>query len=90
MPSNILKTHEVRGPSGQVAVVATVRDSRFLPVRHTVGRVLPRSCLPVAVFVDHPRPSDVAIGSAAVYRGTWTTAVEFAEAMVADPAPEAE
>jgi len=38
--------------------------------------------------VDHPRPSDVAIGSAAVYRGTWATAIEFAEAMVADPAPE--
>lgn len=88
MASSILRTHEVRGPSGQVAIIATVRDSRFLPVRHTVGRVLPRSCLPVAVFIDHPRPSDVAIGSAAVYRGTWAEAVQFAEAMVADPTPE--
>lgn len=88
MASSIVRTHEVRGPSGQVAIIATVRDSRFLPVRHTVGRVLPRSCLPVAVFIDHPRPSDVAIGSAAVYRGTWAAAVQFAEAMVADPTPE--
>lgn len=85
MPSNILKSHEVRSPSGQVAVVATVRDSRFLPVRHTVGRVLPRSCLPVAVFIDAPRPGDVAIGSATVFRGNFAAAVAFAEAMVADP-----
>jgi hypothetical protein len=74
-----------------VAVVSSVRDSKFLPVRHTVGRVLPRSCLPVAVFIDNARPSDVAIGSAMVYRGNWEAAVTFAEAMVADPdfAPEA-
>ncbi len=88
MASSILRTHEVRGPSGQVAIITTVRDSRFLPARHTVGRVLPRSCLPVAVFIDHPRPGDVAVGSAAVYRGTWASAVQFAEAMVADSTPE--
>jgi hypothetical protein len=89
MASNVIRTREVRGPSGQVAIIATVRDSRFLPVRHTVGRVMPRSCLPVAVFVDHPRPGDVALGSAAVYRGNWAAAVQFAEAMVSDPTPEA-
>ena len=89
MASNVIRTREVRGPSGQVAIISTVRDSRFLPVRHTVGRVLPRSCLPVAVFVDHPRPGDVALGSAAVYRGNWAAAVQFAEAMVSDPTPEA-
>ena len=88
MASNVIRTREVRGPSGQVAIISTVRDSRFLPVRHTVGRVLPRSCLPVAVFVDHPRPGDVALGSAAVYRGNWTAAVQFAEAMVSDPIHE--
>ena len=88
MASNVIRTREVRGPSGQVAIISTVRDSRFLPVRHTVGRVLPRSCLPVAVFVDHPRPGDVALGSAAVYRGNWAAAVQFAEAMVSDPIHE--
>lgn len=91
MRSSILKTQEVRGPSGQVAVVASVRDSKFLPVRHTVGRVLVRksgagSCVPVAVFIADARPSDVAIGSAAVFKGGWDAAVTFAHAMVADPA----
>lgn len=85
MRSSILKTQEVRGPSGQVAVVASVRDSKFLPVRHTVGRVLVRSCVPVAVFIDNARPSDVSIGSAVVFKGGWDAAVTFAEAMVADP-----
>ena len=85
MRSSILKTQEIRGPSGQVAVVASVRDSKFLPVRHTVGRVLVRSCVPVAVFIDNARPSDVSIGSAVVFKGGWDAAVTFAEAMVADP-----
>ena len=83
--SAVIRTREVRGPSGQLAIVSSVRDSRFLPVRHTVGRVLPRSCLPVAVFIDSPRPGDVAIGSATVFRGNFAAAVAFAEAMVADP-----
>jgi len=83
--SAVIRTREVRGPSGQLAIVSSVRDSRFLPVRHTVGRVLPRSCLPVAVFIDAPRPGDVAIGSATVFRGNFAAAVAFAEAMVADP-----
>jgi hypothetical protein len=39
----------------------------------------------VAVFLDHPRPTDVAIGAAAAYKGTFADAVAFAEAMVADP-----
>jgi len=83
--SAVIRTRKVRGPSGQLAIVSSVRDSRFLPVRHTVGRVLPRSCLPVAVFIDAPRPGDVAIGSATVFRGNFAAAVAFAEAMVADP-----
>jgi hypothetical protein len=39
----------------------------------------------VAVFIDAPRPGDVAIGSATVFRGNFAAAVAFAEAMVADP-----
>jgi hypothetical protein len=39
----------------------------------------------VAVFIDSPRPGDVAIGSATVFRGNFAAAVAFAEAMVADP-----
>jgi hypothetical protein len=83
--SRTIRTTVIHGPTGQIAVVSSVRDSRLLPVRHTVGRVLTRACLPVAVFLDHPRPTDVAIGSAAAFKGTFADAVAFAEAMVADP-----
>lgn len=80
-----LETRIVRGPTGQTAVVSSVHDSRFLPIRHMVTRMLSRTCLPVAVFVESSRPTDVAIGSATAYSGTFADAVAFAEAMVSDP-----